>query len=141
MSNWTNHSQIVKDLGFPENYNKDDALLLQLEEQEDIIVDGKLKPFAQSLPYSDASITDDIQAYANTRVEVRYHNRKMHFDDAKALKEELKELWDIIMEKLKATPTDRLKPVAVSGSFATDSTLLQNIPGVTDSEGSVLSSL
>lgn len=141
MSNWTVDAEIKHDLLLPENYNQDDKLLLQLEGQEDIIVDSKLKPYADSLPYADNSITLDIRAYANTRVMRRWHLRKMHFDDARELKEELKELWEIIEIKLKAIPTERTKPIAVSGSYATSSTLLQDIPGVTDSEGNTLSSL
>lgn len=141
MSNWTLDSQIKKDLVLPENYNQDDALFLQLENQEDIIVDSKLKPFADSLPFADNSITEDIRAYANLRVCIRWHRRKMHFDDSKELTIEAKELWEIIEIKLKATPTLRLQPVAVSGSFATDSTLLHNIPGVTDALGNTDSGL
>lgn len=141
-TNWCNDQDIKKELKLNNiANNSEDALLLEIESKVNALMDTDLRPYADSLPYADASITDDIRACANTRAMIRWHRRKMHWEDAKNLKEEYKEDWDGVVAKLKAIPSNRLKPVAVSGSFASDSTLLKNVPGMTDAYGNTLSSL
>lgn len=141
VSNFCVDTEIKEDLNIPSNTNREDSLIQQLIPKANQIVENMLKPFADSLPFADASITKDLTNCGNAKVEQMWHRRKQHFDDAKAMGEEFKETMESIITRLKATPTLRTRPIAVAGSFASDSTLLKNIPGVTDAEGNTLSSL
>jgi len=140
-NNFCKDETIKLDLGIPANTNQEDALIQSLIKRANQTLANMLQPYAESMPYADASITADLEDCGNLLVEAKWHLKKSHFDDVRETKKDFEATWLSVVTKLKALPTTRLKPIAVAGSLATDSTLLQNIPGVTDSEGNVLSTL
>lgn len=129
---------IRTELEIPSNINSEDERLRIAVKKANSIVANLLLPYAESMPYADNSITDDLREVANTLAKRKWHIAKSHWDDAKALKEEFDIDWASVVIKLKAIPTSRSKPIAVSGSIANSATLLKNIPGVTDPEGNIV---
>lgn len=139
VSNFGNTQQIMQDLfGNSSITNKEDVTISNLLKRYRQILQNKLKQFAESLPYADSSVTEDLNQACNLLVEMEWHRLKTHWDDVKAAKDSFNLVWDSIVENLKAIPTSRTKPVSVSGNFASSSTLLQNIPNLTDADGNIV---
>ena len=129
---------IMSELEIPSNVNSEDERLKTAIKKSNAIMNALLLPYAESLPYADSSITDELREAGNILAKRKWHIAKSHWDDAKALKEDFDILWNVIIKELKAIPTSRTQPIAVSGSIANSATLLKDIPGVTDSEGNVV---
>ncbi len=142
-SNFANYDQITTDLfgsSASPAVQKEGVLIQSLMSRYNRVVQNKLVEFADSLPYADASITADLTQAANLLVEKEWHRLKNHWDDVKNAKDAFNELWSSIETYFRKLPVTRVKPVAAAASFADDSTLLKNIPGLTDSAGNIISS-
>ena len=138
ISDFVQLDKVAIDLGLPAITNKEDTLLTSLKAKCNQIIQNMLRPFADTLPYAKADITEDLSEAANLLVEAKWHRRKTHWEDYKNTMDEFKTTWDSIVTYLKSLPTERTKPISVSGNFASSSTLLKNMPFMTDSNGNLL---
>lgn len=139
VSNFGSTAKIMQDLfGNGVITNKEDTTIANLLSAYRQILQNNLRPYADVLPYADSSITEDLNKACNLLVEMEWHRLKYHYEDVKAAKLAYDVVWDSIVTNLKALPTERTKPVSVSGNFANGSILLKNIPNLTDTNGNIV---
>ena len=119
--------------------NSEDALLKSLQAKYRFVLSNMLRPFQDTLPMASISIYGDLDMACNLLVEMEWHRIKTHWDDYKNAKTSFDTVWGSILTYLKALPTARSQPVSVTGDFSSSSTLMKNIPFLTDSDGNILS--
>lgn len=139
VSQFGSFSQIMQDLfGNGVNTNKEDTTIKNLIVRYNYILQNKLRPYADTLPMALNTITGDLNQACNLLVEMEWHRLKTHWDDVRTAKQSFDVVWESIVEYLKNVPTQRTQPVSVVGNLASSSTLLQNIPNLTDASGNIL---
>lgn len=139
MGNYCIDQEIKNDLGIPSHISKYNSVLLSYENKVNSKIDNRLKPLLDVNPVPDAQVTEDLTDIGNSEVESMYEARiRKNYEAAKELHIAYKDALEAIEIRLKATPTERSKAIAVSGSYASDSTLMKNIPGMTDKDGNLL---